>query len=348
MPTLRNGADIALACLFAALAGSACAAPPVQLPYSWGSVAIGGGGFVTAVIPSRSEPGVTYARTDVGGAYRWDATARRWIPLLDWVDEDQTGYLGVDALAVDPHKASTIYLLAGIAYLNGGRSAILRSTDYGKTFSVVDVSAQFKTHGNGMGRQDGERLAVDPDAGNTLYLGSRYDGLFKSQDAGRTWTRMRSLDVTATPNGAGIDIVLPDPASKASARRLFVGVARSGSAGPNLYRSDDGGASFAPIAGAPTGLTPQRAALDGAGNLYITYANGAGPHPDRSGSEPMDRGQVWKYHIASGAWWSRPSTPTWRRAMPRATASSPAATAAPAGPTWWRAASCATPPACPG
>jgi photosystem II stability/assembly factor-like uncharacterized protein len=305
--------------LAAALALASCAALPGGLSskpeYVWDSVVIGGGGFVTAVVPSRSEPGVTYARTDVGGAYRWEAGARRWIPLLDWVSEEQTGYLGVDALAVDPHNAATIYLLAGIAYLNDGRTAILRSNDYGKTFAVIDVSGQFKTHGNGMGRQNGERLAVDPGSGKRLYLGSRRDGLFTSEDGGQTWTRMAGLDVTRTPNDVGINLVLPDPASirQGRAQRLFVGVSRSGAAGPGLYRSDDAGASFTALPGAPVDLMPQRAVLDGSGNLVITYANGAGPHPDRSGAEPMDRGQVWKYHIASGAWteltpagWSRP------------------------------------------
>ena len=294
---------------------------PAQMStaYAWDSVAIGGGGFVTAVIPSRSEPDVAYARTDVGGAYRWSAKEGRWYPLLDWVGEDQTGFLGIDALAIDPHNAANVWLLAGIAYLNGGRTAILRSTDYGKTFDVVDVTTQFKTHGNGFGRQNGERLAVDPGSaqGSTarLYLGSRRDGLFTSSDAGKTWQRNAALPVTTTPNDVGLNIVLPDPASVsgASARRVFVGVSRFGSVGPNLYRSDDAGASFKPVAGAPTALMPQRAAFDGAGNLYIAYADGAGPHPDKSGREPMQRGQVWRYAIASGAWtdvtpvgWTRP------------------------------------------
>ncbi|WP_296952941.1 exo-alpha-sialidase [uncultured Massilia sp.] len=298
---------------------AAAAVPSPSLPravaYRWDSVAIGGGGFVTAVIPSRAAPGVFYARTDVGGAYRWDPQAWRWVPLLDWVAQDQAGFLGIDALAIDPRDASTLYLLAGIQYLNGGRTAILRSHDAGKTFDIVDVGARFKTHGNGMGRQAGERLAVDPADGKRLYVGTRRDGLFVSGDAGSTWTRMAGLPVTATPNDAGIPIVLPDPASVARGRaqRLFAGVSRSGSGGPNLYRSDDGGEHFAPVAGAPSDLMPQRAVLDGAGNLVVTYANGAGPHPDKDGREPMDRGQVWKYHIASGKWteitprgWTRP------------------------------------------
>jgi photosystem II stability/assembly factor-like uncharacterized protein len=300
---------LTLAIALALLAGRAGAQ---QVPYVWDSVAIGGGGFVTAVVPSRAAPGVAYARTDVGGAYRWDPRLHRWFPLLDWVAEDQTGLLGIDALAVDPRDADNIWLLAGIAYLNGGRTAILHSLDAGKTFSIVDVTNQFKTHGNGMGRQDGERLVVDPANSKLLYVGTRRDGLFKSADAGRTWSRVSSLPVTTTPNDVGIAVVVPDPASvrDGQARRVFAGVSRFG---VNLFRSDDAGATFEPVAGAPVDLMPQRAVLDGAGNLIVTFANGAGPHPDRTGREPMDRGQVWKYAIASGAWtnitpagWTRP------------------------------------------
>ena len=287
-------------CAAAALAG---AADTQSTAYTWDSVAIGGGGFVTAVLPSHATPSITYARTDVGGAYRWGGQSRRWMPLLDWVSEDQTGLLGVDALAIDPRDASNIYLLAGIAYLNKGRTVVLHSLDAGKTFTTTDVTAQLKTHGNGMGRQQGERLAVDPGDGKHLYLGSRRDGLFESADAGRGWTRLDTLPVTSTPNDAGIDLVLMDPDSVTAgrARRMLVGVSRVKSVGHNLYRSDDGGRHFVPVAGAPA-LMPQRAAFDGAGNVYLTYANGAGPHPDRGGAEPMDRGQVWKYRILDGAW----------------------------------------------
>lgn len=274
---------------------------PLLTGYTWDSVAIGGGGFVSAVLPSAAEQGVVYARTDVGGAYRWNKD--RWVPLLDWVAEDQTGLLGVDSLASDPRDASKVYLLAGIAYHNGGRTAILRSRDYGKTFAVSDVTAQFKTHGNGAGRNNGERLAVDPGAGNVLYVGTRANGLFRSDDFGATWKRLPGLDVTSTPNGAGIAFVVPDPASVSkdgTAQRLFVGVSRPGTnLAANLFRSDDGGATFVPMDAMPDGLMPQRAALDGAGHLYVTFANGAGPHP--RGDEKMDSGAVRKYGIAAGS-----------------------------------------------
>ena len=262
--------------------------------YQWGSVAMGGGGFVSGVVPSKLERGIVYARTDVGGAYRWDARGERWVPLLDWVAEENVGYLGVESIAVDPKNAANVYLMVGTEYSNGGKSAILRSRNYGKTFDITDVTRQFKAHGNGIGRQNGERLQVDAEDSRVLYAGTRADGLFKSTDAGASWKRLASLPVSVTPNGNGVNFVLAAPG-----RRLFAAVSRTDSAGPNLYTSRDGGASFEPVKGGPAGLLPQRAALAPDGKLYITYANGAGPHP--AGAEAMNRGQVWEYDSAAGA-----------------------------------------------
>jgi hypothetical protein len=286
------------------LTAAALAVQQPAVAYSWGNVGIGGGGFVSAVIPSKTEANVVYARTDVGGAYRWDNASGRWVSLLDWVAEDQVGFLGVEALAVDPKNAANVYMTVGISYFNGGKTAVLRSSDYGRTFAVADVTSQFKAHGNGMGRQNGERLVVDPGSSNVLYAGTRQSGLFKSTNYGASWARVTALNVTTTPNDNGISLVLADPSSVSGgvAQRLLVGVSRYGSAGANLYRSDNGGASFSAISGSPSGLMPQRAAFDGAGNVVITYANGAGPNGNSSGSEPMNSGQIWRYTISNGAW----------------------------------------------
>jgi photosystem II stability/assembly factor-like uncharacterized protein len=271
--------------------------------YHWDSVAIGGGGFVSGVVPSKSERGVVYARTDVGGAYRWDAGASRWTALTDWVSDADVGLMGIESLAVDPRNAANVYLLAGTSYFSNGKTAILRSSDYGKTFAVTDVTAQFKAHGNGMGRQNGEKLQVDPGSSNVLYVGTRRNGLFKSTDAGATWNRVASFGVTTTPNDNGVSFVLLDPSSVSGgvARRMFVGVSRFGSVGPNLYFSADAGATFAAVKGGPAGgVMPQRAVISSKGKLYITYANGAGPHP--ADGEPMDNGLVWEYNAVGGNW----------------------------------------------
>jgi xyloglucan-specific exo-beta-1,4-glucanase len=283
-------------------AGLLAAAQASAENYHWGSVAIGGGGYVTGIIPSKSERGVVYARTDVGGAYRYDAASGRWVALLDWVADTETGYLGVESLAIDPNNAGNIYLLAGTSYLNGGKTVILHSTDYGHTFSQSNVSNLFKAHGNGMGRQSGEKLQVDPGNGAVVYAGTRRNGLFRSLDAGATWARVTSLPVTSTPNDNGISFVLLDPTSVdgGRAQRIFVGVSRFGSGGPNLYFSYDGGETFDAVTGGPSGLMPQRATLSPDGLLVLSYANGAGPYGTTS--EPMDAGQVWAYDAAGGNW----------------------------------------------
>ncbi len=272
--------------------------------YQWDSVAIGGGGFVSGIVPSRTQPNLFYARTDVGGAYRWDNASSRWVGLTDWVSEDETGLLGAESIALDPKDSAKVYILAGISYFNGGKTVIMRSSNYGQTFALTDVTNQFRAHGNGMGRQNGERLQVDPGSSNVLFVGTRFNGLFKSSDSGVSWSRVASLPVTTTPNENGISFVLLDPTSVSGgvAQRIFVAVSRFGSVGPNLYRSNNAGATFTPVAGAPGAFMAQRAALAGDGNLYITYGNGAGPHGHWAQPEPMDNGQIWKYNVASGAW----------------------------------------------
>jgi beta-glucosidase len=45
---------------------------PAAEPYAWNNVPIGGSGFVSGIITSKTEKDLIYARTDVGGAYRWD------------------------------------------------------------------------------------------------------------------------------------------------------------------------------------------------------------------------------------------------------------------------------------
>lgn len=295
---------IVLLCLFAVtfmFQGSKAKAQATA-DYDWNNVAIGGGGFVSAIITSKTEQNLVYARTDVGGAYRWDASTSSWISLLDWVSDDEVGYLGVESLAIDPQAPNKVYMLVGISYFNGGKTAILRSDDYGNTFTITDVTNQFKAHGNGMGRQTGEKLVVDPNNSNILYCGTRWNGLFKSTDAGATWSRVNSLNVTTTPNENGISLVILDGSSVSggATQRIIVGVSRSGST--NMYLSDDSGQTFSAIPGATTTYMPHRAAMANNGDLYITYGNGAGPHAHWSVPEPMDQGQIWKYNISSGVW----------------------------------------------
>ena len=276
-------------------------------PYKWNSVFIGGGGFVSGLITSKEQPGLMYARTDVGGAYKWDAGTNSWLPLMDWVSERQQGILGAESLAIDPQNPNVVYISTGIEYFNNGKSYILRSSDYGANFTITEVTDQFKIHGNGMGRQNGEKLQVDPNNSSIVYCGTRWNGLFRSINFGSTWSRVKSLNVTTTANENGISFVVLDKASAAvgsATQRIFVGISRSGN-NQNFYMSTNGGIDFSALVNPKLAadLMPQRAVLSGDGNLFITYGDGAGPHGDWViTTEDYTSGQIWKYNIASGAW----------------------------------------------
>lgn len=253
----------------------------------WKNVQIGGTGFVTGIIASKTEANLKYARTDVGGAYRWDAGNNNWIPLLDWTSAGQVGYQGVESLAIDPQNNNIVYILAGTDYFNNGKTAILKSVDRGNTFTETIVTSQFKAHGNGMGRSNGERLAVDPNNSNVLFCGTRRNGLFKSIDGGSTWAKISAFPVTTTSNDNGICFVIFDPntASGGTTQTIYAGVSRTGSS--NLYKSTDGGAVWTAVSNATNTYMPQRAVLDSNGALLITYADKEGPWNPANG-------QIWK------------------------------------------------------
>lgn len=281
-------------------------------PYRWDSVVMGGGGFVSAVIAHPTERNLIYARTDVGGSYRWSEDGERWIPLTDWLGPDELSFMGVESLAVDTNDPEKVYMAAGTRYWNNGRSAILWSDDRGATWDYTDVTAQFRVSGNSHGRQSGEKLVVDPGDGRVLFFGSRAEGLFRSEDRGKTWRKVESFPEAKTRNGNGIVFVWIDPLRSEAGRPspvIFAGISRAEN---NLFFSRDGGVNWSPIKGAPEGLLPQRFAYSPERFLFITYANGAGPHGDNRVNEPMNRGAVWRLDLRDGKW--RDVTPGGNRA----------------------------------
>ena len=288
-----------------------------QVPYTWKNVQIVGGGFVDGVIFHPTAADVRYARTDMGGAYRWDAAARRWQPILDWVPYKDLNLMGVESIAVDPSDPSRVYLACG-TYTNPPtpNGAILRSNDRGRTFQRTDLP--FKFGGNEDGRGNGERMAVDPQDGRILYLGTRHDGLWRSGDRGATWSRVASFpDITEAPppmpvpiagetpeqpwermpiRGDGVIFVKYAPTTGSGGKpsqTIYVGVSLMGR--PNLFMSHDAGATWQPVAGEPTEYRPTRAALARDGFLYVAYGNAPGP-------SRMTNGAVWKLDTKSGKW----------------------------------------------
>jgi hypothetical protein len=274
------------------------ATPPAATgPYLWRSVSIVAGGFVDGIVFNPAQKDVVYARTDIGGAYRWSAASGRWVPLLDWVARSSSNLSGVESIAADPTDANKVYVAAG-TYVTSGGGAILRSSDQGRTFQTAMTSVPMG--GNNDGRSVGERLVVDPNQPSNLYFGSRTMGLWRSTDGAATWSQVTSFPGPATtPNGAGIAFVLFDPRScgPGGATVAYAGVAVTGT---SLYESADGGSTWQAVPGQPTGLLPSHGAVSSTGKLYVTYGGGSGTAG--SGPNLVTTGEVHRLDVRTGAW----------------------------------------------
>jgi len=174
----RYGLGGATACLIATIlmpapaSASAAATRGASEPYSFQNVKIGGTGLVTGIVYSEAQRDLAYARTDVGGAYRWNGATGQWTPLQDGTGWDHWGYMGVAGIAASPNDGRKVWAAVGM-YTNGvdlHNGAVLRSRDRGDTWQTAELP--FTLGGNMNGRGMGERLAVDPGNDKLLYLGA--------------------------------------------------------------------------------------------------------------------------------------------------------------------------------
>ena len=259
-------------------------------PYTWKSVIAGGGGFVPGIIYHPAESGLAYARTDMGGAYRWNNATSQWVPITDSFIRTNADNMGILSIAIDPNDTDRVYMETG-KYTQSwaGNGVFCASTNRGGTWTLVPLP--YKVGGNEQGRGTGERLAVDPNLGSILFMGSTVDGMYKSVNYGTSWTKVAG---GFTPTN--VNFIIFDKASGAlgaATPRIFAGV--SDTTGQSLWRSTDGGATWAVVAGQPSGVMAFRADIAGA-NMFMTFANNSGPN-----SSPAS-GSVWKYNITGGTW----------------------------------------------
>ena len=125
-------------------------------------------------------------------------------------------------------------------------SFLSSSNDFGKTWSDPEAyNIKFPEGSEVSLKQIWQIVPGHPGEPDTLYCGVEPAALFKSIDAGETWSLERGLfdhphRTQWMPGGGGLCLhtILPDPSND---QRLFVAISTGG-----VYRTDDGGQNWQP------------------------------------------------------------------------------------------------------
>lgn len=260
---------------------------------TWNSVKFGGGGYVTGLVFHPTSANLLYARTDIGGAYRWNQGASSWTPITDGLGfgAAEARYHGVESIAVDPNNDQLVYMAAGM-YTTEGNGRLYLSSNRGDQWTYVGLP--FPLGGNNPGRAIGERLMVDPNKPSTLFYATRTAGLWKSIDSGLTWAQVTSLssarltqeqvNALGMNSAMGVETVVYDTGTRGSGsatQTIYAPIAPdyvlTAGLASNLYKSIDGGISWTPVTTPISGYHIPHMVRAADGIFYVVFTKDPGP-----------------------------------------------------------------------
>ncbi|BCN32837.1 beta propeller repeat protein [Anaeromicropila herbilytica] len=152
-----------------------------QIPYTYRNLPVPGGGFVTGFSFHKNAKDILYARTDIGGVYRYDFANDTWVSLMDHVTNLNLSESYPLAIALDPKNEDSLYIACG----DHKTGTLCISYDRGNHFIYRSIPCP--VHGNSPGRGTGDRLMLDPNNSRVIYFASQTRGLLRSMDEGMTW-----------------------------------------------------------------------------------------------------------------------------------------------------------------
>ncbi|MDB5120108.1 MAG: Por secretion system C-terminal sorting protein [Sphingobacteriales bacterium] len=240
--------------------------------YDWKPVRIGGGGRVTSIKPHPKVANLFFITTDVGTSYRWNHATQRWeemmlgtkIPTTYW--NWQNNQLCGD-LAFDPNDATGNILYAtvsnGKGTVPGGgsdqRGTVMKSTDRGNTWTDCGLQILVAPNSDQIFT---DRLVVDPQNSNVIYVTTRSHGTHRSVSAGTpgSWVKLTTPFDALSARFIKFDI--SGGTVNGVTKNIFIGTVNG------IYRSADGGVNFSLMSGGP--IDVRRASISNDGTLYVT------------------------------------------------------------------------------
>ena len=258
-----------------------------QNNWEYKSVNIQGMGYVTGLVIHPdivNAPNLVYAKTDVGGVFRWNNNQKKWIPLLDNLGVLSLLNRNVESIAIDPKNKNKLYAAVSLNVNFGQdeKGEVLVSNDQGKNWTPTGLG-DFGIYlgGNALYRgSSGERLMVDPNNSSILYFATRKNGLWRKK-GNALWTQV-NIGIPIDPTDPGVTFVLFDKNSalqNGATSKIYIGVY-----GVGVLTSSNAGLNWTLLGG---DTKPLRANLSTNNKLYVTAG---GNEEDYGGS-----GSVQKY-----------------------------------------------------
>jgi len=209
---------------------------------NWQTLDVGAGGYVTGIDIAPDDTMVV--RTDTYGAYIWNGTA--WQQLVT-ATSMPAGFAnpnitqGVYEIQIAPSNSNILYMMFD--------GYVFKSTNKGTSWTETSFAQVTENAGDSY-KMDGQKMAIDPENPNVVYVGTPKNGLFVSTDGGATWQSVSAVPVSLTDSSGaypGITGIEFDPALGVTGGKTNTIFAAS--YGHGVYESTNGGASWSSIGG---------------------------------------------------------------------------------------------------
>jgi photosystem II stability/assembly factor-like uncharacterized protein len=216
----------------------------------WREVGPTRGGRSVAVAGSVQRPNEYWMGTTGGGVFKTTDGGLNWQPASD-------GFFGgtIGAIAVDPSNADVVYVGGGETDIRGNTSrgdGLWKTTDAGKSWTFLGFRDEYIS-----------TLRVHPTNAQIVYAGvfgrvfsaSPDRGVYKSTDGGKTWSKILFVNDSTGAIDIAMDPSNPEVLYAATWQAYRTPWSMSsGGAGSGIYKSSDGGATWANLQKTARGL----------------------------------------------------------------------------------------------
>jgi hypothetical protein len=242
---------------------------------NWQELKVGAGGFITGLDIAPDDTMVI--RTDTYGAYIWNGT--QWQQLVTATSMPAAFVnLGVNQGVYEIQVASSNTNIMYMMY----DGYVFKSTNKGTTWTQTSFAQVTEDPNEVPWKLNGQKMAIDPNNPNVVYVGTPQNGMFVTTDGGTTWQKVSALPVGLSdgsglyPGFAGILFAPNSGTTGGKTTTIF-----ASSFGNGVYESTNAGATWTKLSGGPTDVEYAAIAPNGTyyaiGNNYASlwrYSNG--------------------------------------------------------------------------